>query len=215
MTIAAWVFARSLNMPDLRDDVRDLLNRHSRENASNTPDFILADFLMSCLEAFEFGVQERESWYGIKTGPKVGDDAKAESPAGNAVPAGYFDGPPNPPLGQPAALDEEIAHEQLMTAAWKQRAEAAEKTLAEVANMCEDHEARYAQIGYLKDRPRRDRQGHGREGGGGTNDLGEWVRRSASYYAETLERADKLERILNDIRMHIQGLAGIAGAPKK
>ena len=50
---------------------------------------------------------------------------------------------------------------------------------------------------------------------GGTNDLGEWVRRSASYYAETLERADKLERILNDIRMHIQGLAGIAGAPKQ
>jgi hypothetical protein len=55
---------------ELKDEVRDLLNRHSRENASNTPDFILADYLMSCLEAFEFGVQQRESWYGIKR-PKL------------------------------------------------------------------------------------------------------------------------------------------------
>ncbi len=41
-----------------------LLNRYSAENESNTPDFILASFLMSCLSAWNKSVQWREEWYG-------------------------------------------------------------------------------------------------------------------------------------------------------
>lgn len=41
-----------------------LLNRYSMENASNTPDFILAQYLRAALLAFDTAVQQRETWYG-------------------------------------------------------------------------------------------------------------------------------------------------------
>jgi len=40
------------------------LNCHSAENASNTPDFILAQYLLGCLAAWNAAVNERERWYG-------------------------------------------------------------------------------------------------------------------------------------------------------
>ncbi len=46
-----------------------LINKHSIENGSNTPDFILAAYLMSCLEDFEDVVKDRDSWYGIAPKP--------------------------------------------------------------------------------------------------------------------------------------------------
>jgi len=49
----------------LMTEVERLLNRYSRENASNTPDFILAEYLMSCLRAFEGAVNARDNWYQI------------------------------------------------------------------------------------------------------------------------------------------------------
>jgi hypothetical protein len=48
----------------LADDLRALLNMHSAENASNTPDFILAEYLMACLSAFDTASRHRERWYG-------------------------------------------------------------------------------------------------------------------------------------------------------
>jgi hypothetical protein len=48
-----------------------LLNRHSQENASDTPDFILAQFLLNCLAAWNQGVQQRETWYGRDPRPAV------------------------------------------------------------------------------------------------------------------------------------------------
>jgi hypothetical protein len=48
----------------LEQELAELLNRHSRENASNTPDFILAQFLLGCLGAFEQATQQRETSYG-------------------------------------------------------------------------------------------------------------------------------------------------------
>lgn len=44
--------------------LESLLNRHSQENASHTPDFILAQYLLACLAAWNTGVQQRETWYG-------------------------------------------------------------------------------------------------------------------------------------------------------
>lgn len=41
-----------------------MLNRHSAENGSDTPDFILAQYLMSCLGAWNRGIAQREHWYG-------------------------------------------------------------------------------------------------------------------------------------------------------
>jgi hypothetical protein len=48
----------------LEKRLRDLLNSCSAENDSNTPDFILAQYLMGCLAAFNVAVQQRENWYG-------------------------------------------------------------------------------------------------------------------------------------------------------
>ncbi len=48
----------------LADDIRSAINRVSRENVSNTPDFILAEYLLSCLDAFEKASLAREKWYG-------------------------------------------------------------------------------------------------------------------------------------------------------
>ena len=43
----------------------DLINRHSEENGSNTPDFLLADYLCTCLDTFNKTTTARNSWYGV------------------------------------------------------------------------------------------------------------------------------------------------------
>lgn len=47
-----------------RDELEALINRNSRENGSNTPDFLLAAFLTDCLLAFDKTTNLREKWYG-------------------------------------------------------------------------------------------------------------------------------------------------------
>lgn len=49
---------------DLKKELTTTLNKASAENESNTPDFILAQFLLSCLAAFNTATQQRENWYG-------------------------------------------------------------------------------------------------------------------------------------------------------
>lgn len=48
----------------LHAEMTALLNKYSVENMSNTPDWVLATFLISCLDAFGGGVNSREEWYG-------------------------------------------------------------------------------------------------------------------------------------------------------
>lgn len=49
---------------DLESELRALLNRYSAENASDTPDFILAEYVTGCLHAFNQAVRSREKFYG-------------------------------------------------------------------------------------------------------------------------------------------------------
>lgn len=42
-------------------DLENLINRYSKENESNTPDFILAQYLVGCLKVFNQTVQQRET----------------------------------------------------------------------------------------------------------------------------------------------------------
>lgn len=61
-------------------DLKNLINRYSKENGSNTPDFILAKHLSVCLGAFDSATKEREAWYGRdKAHPSP---ASAEAAAG-------------------------------------------------------------------------------------------------------------------------------------
>ena len=48
----------------LEGDIQDAINRHSAENDSDTPDFILAEYLIGCLAAWNAGVKARQRWYG-------------------------------------------------------------------------------------------------------------------------------------------------------
>lgn len=46
------------------EELRVLINRNSRENVSNTPDFILAGVMHSALVIYEASVNSRDQWYG-------------------------------------------------------------------------------------------------------------------------------------------------------
>lgn len=49
---------------DFEKELVRLLNRHSQENMSETPDYILATYLLGCFAAFNYAVRSREAWYG-------------------------------------------------------------------------------------------------------------------------------------------------------
>lgn len=51
-------------MSEFEKELETLINRYSKENVSNTPDFILARYLKNCLDVFNIAVKEREKWYG-------------------------------------------------------------------------------------------------------------------------------------------------------
>lgn len=46
------------------NQLQHLINRYSLENDSNTPDFILAQYLVRCLDNFSLTTGERERWWG-------------------------------------------------------------------------------------------------------------------------------------------------------
>lgn len=47
----------------LRDRIESAITSTSAENGSNTPDFILAEYLADCLAAFDKSSRAREKWY--------------------------------------------------------------------------------------------------------------------------------------------------------
>lgn len=55
----------------LEKEIRSILNRYCAENESNTPDFILAEYITGCLEVFNNCVNAREKWYGRGDGCDV------------------------------------------------------------------------------------------------------------------------------------------------
>jgi hypothetical protein len=48
---------------DFRKRLEELINTHSMENGSDTPDYILANFMTNSLNAFDTAVNERERFY--------------------------------------------------------------------------------------------------------------------------------------------------------
>lgn len=46
-------------------DLEQLINSYSRENNSNTPDFLLAEFIGGCLDVYEHTTKERDRWYSV------------------------------------------------------------------------------------------------------------------------------------------------------
>lgn len=55
-------------MGDLRKQIEKAINSECAENGSDTPDFILAEFLTDCLAAFDKALVVREKWYAREVG---------------------------------------------------------------------------------------------------------------------------------------------------
>ncbi len=51
---------------DFKSELEILINKHSLENKSNTPDFILCEYILDCLRSWEIAVNRRDKWYGDK-----------------------------------------------------------------------------------------------------------------------------------------------------
>jgi hypothetical protein len=56
-------------MSEFRTELQRVINRCSKENGSDTPDFILARFLEECLEAFDNAVAVRTEWHDSQNVP--------------------------------------------------------------------------------------------------------------------------------------------------
>jgi len=49
---------------EFKKEISSAINKACLENDSNTPDFILADYLNDCLKSFAKASMAREKWYG-------------------------------------------------------------------------------------------------------------------------------------------------------
>lgn len=57
-------------------ELTSLLNRFSKENESDTPDFILSNFVQNALKAYEDAVKARDKWFGVNMWDKTASGAK-------------------------------------------------------------------------------------------------------------------------------------------
>lgn len=54
------------------EQLRGVINAHSQESVSYTPDYILSQYLLGCLAAFNQAVLQRETWYRLNRSPGNG-----------------------------------------------------------------------------------------------------------------------------------------------
>jgi hypothetical protein len=54
----------SHNKKNFRKELKELINKHSKKNGSNTPDEVIANYLNRCLDTFDEAVIARERFYG-------------------------------------------------------------------------------------------------------------------------------------------------------
>jgi hypothetical protein len=70
-------------MKQFTKELGELINRHSLENQSDTPDYILAEYLTEILVSFNRASCKREQWYGRKTSPGESvNSAEKKQPCG-------------------------------------------------------------------------------------------------------------------------------------
>jgi hypothetical protein len=52
------------NKEKFKKDLEKLINNYSLENENDTPDFIIADYLIECLDNYSNIIKARDKWYG-------------------------------------------------------------------------------------------------------------------------------------------------------
>lgn len=58
---------KSIRNATFKDELTNLINRYSMENDSNTPDFVISEYLMNCLTDFNRALNIRDNWNGSNT----------------------------------------------------------------------------------------------------------------------------------------------------
>ena len=53
----------------LREGIVGVINQTCAECGSNTPDFMLADYLLDCLDTWDKFTGRRDKWYGVDMRP--------------------------------------------------------------------------------------------------------------------------------------------------
>ena len=53
-----------MDLVTFRTELIKLVNRFNLEAESDTPDFMLADYMLLCLRAFDEATRLRDRWYG-------------------------------------------------------------------------------------------------------------------------------------------------------
>lgn len=56
---------------EFQKELESLLNKMSMENISNTPDFILANYLTNCLRTFDVLTEKRDMWRSADSNPET------------------------------------------------------------------------------------------------------------------------------------------------
>lgn len=69
----------------LEKELAAAINRVSAENGSNTPDWILGEFLANVVAAWDSAINRRESYYGVKMEP-CGGQSEPVSPVPGVLP---------------------------------------------------------------------------------------------------------------------------------
>jgi hypothetical protein len=73
----------SVSKGTLHSELTKVLNTFNAENGSNTPDFLLADYLVGCLQTYNVIVTKREKWHGRgeeEFPPRVRDESAEDDP---------------------------------------------------------------------------------------------------------------------------------------
>ena len=58
--------------------LENLINKYSKENQSNTPDYILAKYLSDCLDSYSSAIKSRDKWFNFKPFNQSNDKEKEE-----------------------------------------------------------------------------------------------------------------------------------------
>ena len=57
--------AVSMKEQSFYKELEILINRYSKENESNTPDYILSEYIQRCLLNFTITTKDRDKWWGF------------------------------------------------------------------------------------------------------------------------------------------------------
>lgn len=61
-----------------KKELEILINKYSVENESNTPDFILADYILNCLDVYSIVTGQKDRWYKKNTGIDLNEELNAQ-----------------------------------------------------------------------------------------------------------------------------------------